>query len=650
MPELAKSVPLPASEIPVALFRQIMLWPLALHPHPAGADVIRGEVTRVVDLLTAAAVPDAPWQPVDDPAAHIGPPPDGDQAGWRAECYAEGVYFHEFVQGFLFSERTPRVVGAGSDDVPFRLFRRSDIVAVDVTLGEWVDGREARTLHLEVERINLYLFRTGAAILVVETVHDRNVAANDLMLDVAQDCHDQFRRVYVPFALQGRRPPGLVVQSVVWHRKDDRPQPFDIDASAVTAMIDSYKPGPIDPDTDLGKRTPPLFEHWNWLLPKELPLANADRGIAPGQSYWRQVVDERMPTITTVSVTPADGELATRDPLHFYNATSEGDLMRLCFADSAGSPSTLPYDRRSLVDFEKNHMYQAFRERGTLYMGSGFAFVAYGAGRDFDTYVAAQHMRRHYFQLGLLAHLELASLLGLSSRISSVVMEYHPSRDDEKKLEDAMRTIQAEYLQFLHRFRFTGASNHVQAQAITDLWRRHLRLPEVFKDLHEEITSATDYLFNRATSRGAETVERLQVLGILGLMLALTFGLLSANLQTYGQWLGAVFRVLHAGLPSAGWKDAWANAPHLARPLVTLTLGMAVFATLGCVGLKRLHRREVRRLTSPPGRRPRSLRATLPPTTDQWVTGRLALVSVILWVVTVALAAYWGASTSWGFQ
>ena len=654
MPDSTECAPIPSSAIPVGLFRQIMLWPLALHPRSSGAGAasVHGEITKVVDILTAAAkaAPDTPWQPVDDPAAHIGPPPGGDQAGWRAACYAEGVYFHEFVQGFLFSERRPREAGSGLDDVPFRLFRRSDIVAVDVTLGEWAEDAEARALHLAVERLNLYLFRTGAAILVVETVHDRRTAQRELMLDEVQDFHDQFRRVYVPFAGPDHQPPGLVVRKVVWHQAGGALPPFEIDADVVKAMIHGYVPGPMDRHAILAGRTPPLFDHWRCLLPEGLALANTVQQSGSGQASWRHVVDERMPTITTVSVTSLDQDYPTRDPLCFYNATSRGDLMRLCFADGAGSPSTLPYDRRSLVDFEKDHLHEAFRDRGTLYMASGFAFVAYGAGRDFDTHVAAHHMRRHYFQLGLLAHLELACLLSFSSRISAVVMDYHPSRDDETKLEDGMRSIQAEYLQFLHRFRFTGASNHVQAQAITDLWRRHLRLPEIFKDLHEEITSATSYLFNRAASRGAKTVERLQVFGILGLMLALTFGFLSANLQVYGQWLGFAFHALHQSLQPGSGKTVWANGPHLVRPLVPLALGMAVFATLGWVGLKLLDRRELSKRMDRPCRRPRSHADKPRLTTDQWIIKGLLWASLALWGVVLILAAYWGFSTSWGFQ
>ena len=165
-----------------------------------------------------------------------------------------------------------------------------------------------------------------------------------------------------------------------------------------------------------------------------------------------------------------------------------------------------------------------------MFTASGYAFVAFGSGWFFDNVIAAVHMRRHYFQLGLLAHLELASLLSFSSRISRVVAEYDPVRHSAEWFERAMHAIEDEYLQYIHRFHFTGASNHVQARAITALLHKHLRLREVFDDLHLELTSATEYLFNRAASRAATMTERLSLIGLFGVIGSLGIGLLSMTL------------------------------------------------------------------------------------------------------------------------
>ena len=56
---------------------------------------------------------------------------------------------------------------------------------------------------------------------------------------------------------------------------------------------------------------------------------------------------------------------------------------------------------------------------------------------------------------------------------------------------------------------------------------KHLRLREIFDDLHLELTSATEYLFNRAASRAATMTERLSLIGLFGVIGSLGIALLS---------------------------------------------------------------------------------------------------------------------------
>jgi hypothetical protein len=324
-----------------------------------------------------------------------------------------------------------------------------------------------------------------------------------------------------------------VVRAVTWVSLDGEEKSFSVDAAALRRMVTSYlRDTTWDDATRLHRRPPPLFDHWHHLLRGALTLGAG--GAAPMDAWrWHPVMDERMPTLLTVSVTPAEPVLAMQDEHALMRATGDGDLVRLCFADGAGAGATFLYDVPDLA---------VYREAGTLFMVSGYAFVAYGAGGFFDNVVAAVHMRRHYFQLGLLMHLELASLLSFSSRITRAVAEYDPSARQEERFEQMMHTIEDEYLRFIHRFRFTGASNHLQARELTALWRRQLRLPELFDDLHTEITSAMQYLFNRAASRGARTVERLTIIGTLGLVAGLTFSFLGMNVLVQHDELREIFR------------------------------------------------------------------------------------------------------------
>ena len=633
----ARRFHLPADAIAVHQFREILIWPLALdlRPPPTAVD----EVSRAVDAAASEIGP--PWARVDDPSRHVPLPADGDPARWDADRYAEAVYFHEFVQRFLFAAR--KGAHAAGDQPPFHLFRRRDIQAVAVTLAGGSPA-EARTVVLDVERVNLYLFCTGAAILVLEVRARPEIAlagpdspgARPLHLSDVQDFHEQFRRTFIPFAAPpGVRRPGLVVRQVTWGLANGKAsETFQIDDATLDDMIRDYlNETDADPAAGPNRRSPPLFAHWRWLLSGALPLASRGPGNADG-TCWRPVMDERMPTLVTVSVTPADGAADAQGPLALMRATCDEDLIRLCYADGAGSAAYL-YDVDTRAAFRRGHVYSVFRDSGTLFLVSGYAFVAYGAGGFFDDVVAGVHMRRHYFQIGLLAHLELASLLSFSSRITRAVEACDRVRPEE--FARMMRAIEGEYLQFIHRFRFTGASNHLQAQQLTAMWRRHLRLAEIFEDLHMEITSATRYLFNCAASDDARMVKRLTIIGTFGLVGALTFSFLGMNILVQPAEMAAAFHYLMTLLGFApGRHDP---ALHPVRLIIgeaaAFSLALAVLALSASVFLRRVqHRTEADSMRRDGSGIDRSVTNLL-----WWIVGGAGLAavlgfggSVLLWV------------------
>ena len=589
---------IPASAIPVALFREILIWPLAprVSPDQAGEDATAAIMTNAARRIVSRS--GGVWEAVPDPSAHIPRPPDVDgETAWNAHRYAEGVYFHGFVRRFLFARRAPLAAGESPDMAPFRLFRRTGITSAHVTLG-LPEGKSGHQLCLSVERVNLYLFRTGVALLVLEVVAEPSRQPFPLTLADVQTFQDQFRRAYIPYSDSGL-PPDLVVRQVIWHETGKDPVPFTVDKAALSSMISQYL---VNTNTDSGPeahlRSPPLFQHWFWLLGGALPLANAIGAsaeiTAEDGPLWDHVVDERMPIISTISVTPRPGPFGPEPGSRYFLATARSDLVRLCFADGPGPAGSYPYDSSTLTAFETNHAYQAFRHEGTVFLASGFAFVAYGAGGFFDGIAAPVHMRRQYFQLGMLAHLELASLLGFSARISWLVDAFHPARHGPEWFEHRMQAIEHEYLQFLHQFRFTGASNHVQAQAMTDLWRRQLRLPEIARDLHEEITAATEYLYNRAASRMANSTERLSMIGLFGVIASVTIATLSMTLVAERKDAvrllcdGATWAVNALGRPAGActpYDQAWWLPEQLA---LTLILGgcFALMAKFGMVWMR----------------------------------------------------------------
>lgn len=488
-----------ASEIPLRLYRQILFWPLALHtPNSAEPKSSDETIEQVWEQIRA------PWTEIKDPRYHLSP--EGGlnsdlNEDWRSDSYAESHYFHDFVSDFLFQSNVRNAAAQ-----PFRLFQRTDIAGLSVA---WWDAitKSTITRQLAIERLNLYIFRTGTALLVLELratsavgKSKADVPPNWSLAD-AQGFHDMFRRTYIPYSLRinGTRLPGGVVSEVAWIGTDGFEQGcWKIDAARHDEDVRYYLPHTTDELTQAttssaaSSHRAPILPHWRHLLGDALVLEEGSEAAGP---TWRQTADERLPTMAYVSVT-APPPLS---PNHYYDALRRSDIVRLAFADGP-SAGDQPYHDCLLADFEARHAFDWFRHWGTRHLLSGYAFVSIGAGEDFDSFVA-MHFRRHYFQMGLLLHFTNVSLLAFSRAISVAAWEYQKAQHGKEAtaltaFADRIRQIDRDFLQFTHRFHFTGVSNQSQAVALFKMWKKLLGLPELHADLVEELRAARDYLHN----------------------------------------------------------------------------------------------------------------------------------------------------------
>jgi hypothetical protein len=125
--------------------------------------------------------------------------------------------------------------------------------------------------------------------------------------------------------------------------------------------------------------------------------------------------------------------------------------------------------------------------------------------------------------------MELASLLGFSGQVSRAVQRYGSGSENRENLEKCMSAIQEEFLQFVHRFRFTGVSNQLQAQELFELLRKNLKSQELFDDVQDEIAVANDFLRAEASDRATRSAEWLSLLGGIAVIIGVIFGFMSLN-------------------------------------------------------------------------------------------------------------------------
>ena len=526
-----------SADIPLTVFRQIFIWPLAAAPTGNASGEIQEEIEALAEHIGA------PWGRVPDPLYYL-ESQGGQIPPLSPEAYQEFVYFHGFVQRFLFGKKST-----------LSLYERSDVRTLEVHLTP--DGGPIR---LEVDRLHLYLFDIGVATLVVETSSE-----SPLTLADALTLGDYTRRAYPPFWVGSE--PGVYPHRMTW---------LDDEGTVVAGGAMEARSELIEHVRD--ERCAPVAAHWRRLLPEQVELEGYAKD---GGLRWRHVVDERMPTMTFVA-TDRVGDISC------------GDWVRLCFVDEAGADD-LPYAKAFLGDFEARYAYDRFWGEGVYrsrILTSGYGFAMASDTSNFSLNVLQTNFRRHYFQMGLVLHFQAAALLAISDGLSKAVVDYDRERRSAQhvgepagrlhKLKtrlygrsgDAHRQrfdrrigmLRNVLLSFTHLYWFTGLSNQVQGRELYDLWRDRLGLKALYDEVGAETREVDEYLRAQREEENTDANTRLMELATIGLPLALAIGFLGINV-IIGQ--------------EGGWTDcnSWA----------TVSAVFTVFCIAG-VGLVRLLR------------------------------------------------------------
>ncbi|MEI6560339.1 MAG: hypothetical protein WCO00_18220 [Rhodospirillaceae bacterium] len=464
-------------------FRQILLWPVHLMPVTGSFQGARRweELCRDGDL----------WSPVTDEF-----PADASQ--FQIRHYNEFVTFLPAVQRFLYGEaRRDR-----SGDSPIRVFRRSDVKMVRLTLKD-----RPEPVALSIAHVDLYFFYD-----IDVTLFTVEVYADDLELGLVQELLFRFGRAFPTGWDHEERGDHCLVRTE-W--LDDQ--------GRVLATSDFDQRGKFLA-TVCQERTAAISADWEFLLGPMVPDASA----RPGGLRFRQLEYSRMPLMAY---------LAFDQP----RALSRGDFARLVFAARSGPTDQLPVSESFLADFEAEYCYDRYwgldssQAANTRFLCSGQAFVVVGeAGQrlftDPEQGVLAQ-FRHQYFLLGLIAHFQKAALLMFADRLS-MAMNGLDIRDAErvKTFKRHIRTLFATFLRFTHRYWFREVSIHIPARPIFALFRRHHGTDALYDDIRVAVQDMAQYLEADGLRRQANTVVRLTVVTTFGLIGSIVTGLLGMNL------------------------------------------------------------------------------------------------------------------------
>jgi hypothetical protein len=467
----------------VRAFRQILFWPLRLMPLREGAPI-----RRHWEALPASGL----WHEVADEIT-------GDPAQFHERHYSEFVTFLPHVQRFLYGEGKSRARHDAAS--PIRVFRREDVKRVRLT------HPDAAVTLLAVEHVDLYFFHDlDVVILALE------VTGEDLPLARVQDVLFRFGRAY-PTYWNDDGSGGHCMQRVEW-----------LDTSGVVLAASDHEQRERFLAWVTRHRTPCIAAHWEFLLRPLVPHT-ADE---PGLVRYGQLEFHRMPVM---------GYLA----LESLSGLTRADFVRLGLVSAPGDEARLPCPEVYARDFEQRHCYdrywhaQGAEASGTRYLMSGDAFFMVGAAAD--TFFVDRRMlkpeqfRQQYLILFLIPHLQKAALLMLSDRLAETLSRLDIADPDSvRRFKRDIRLIKETFLRFAHRYWFHDVSDQLQAKAIYNASRDFLGSQTLYNEVREEIADMSDYLDSDSLRRQANTVVRLTVVTIFGLIGTVVTGFLGMNL------------------------------------------------------------------------------------------------------------------------
>jgi CorA-like Mg2+ transporter protein len=485
-------------------FRQILVWPLQLAPLPPGTAL------RTHWSAMRVAVDDHPWREVADEF-------DVDPARFQERHYSEFVTFLPYVRRFLYGEGkpAPRVdtAEAHANESPIRVFRRTDIAQVRVRF----DADTTRVF--EIAHVDLYFFFDIDVVIPVVEIH-----ADDLTLDEAENTMYRFGRAFPNFwDAEGHG--GHCVESAEWLAAD----------GTVLATSDFEQREKYLSHVCL-HRAPRFASHWDFLL---RPLV-AEHSDAPGLLRYQQVEYARMPLLAYLAMEDA-------------RSLTRADFVRLGLVTAPGGSTDLPYSERHVRDFEDRYCYDQFwndqraEHPGTRLMNCGHAFVMVGDASDpyfvDRNFGLLGQFRHQYFLLFLIPHFNKATLLMLSDRMADALNRLDVTDiETVKEFKIVIRGLLEVFLRFTHRYWFHEVSDQPQARDLYKMTIGFLATDALYAEVRESIEGMSSYLDSDSLRRQANTVVRLTVVTIFGLIGTVATGFLGMNVFALAE-LSALDRI-----------------------------------------------------------------------------------------------------------
>jgi membrane protein YqaA with SNARE-associated domain len=470
-------------------FRQTLLWPVQLMP-----DSEQTKIQRPWDVLKN--IPDTPWREIADEFSMA-------TQALSEVRYQEFVTFMPFAQRFLYGEGKHGGEAGGYGESPIHIFTRNDVTQVRVTL-----KNEAEPIVLKVSHIELYFFYDIDVAFLAMEVCGKNIA-----LRTAMDILYRLGRTY-PNYWEENGDAGHCAKSIEW-----------LDKNGEVLSSSDYQDKSRYLSFVKENHVACVSLHWEFLMQ---PLVQ-HYSNCPGEIRYREVEYQRMPLMAY---------LAFDD----VNSLTRADLIRLGLVTQPWDSDTLPFTEAFLENFEKNHCYDRYWDEQkrdpwstTRIMCTGQNFIVVGSSKHRvftnDKTGIKNNYQSQYFLLFLIAHFQKVTLLMLSDRMVQAISRLNIENSESiKTFRHRIRQVVGVFLRFTHRYWFESISDQAVSKDLFRMLHKQLNTADLFEKTRRRIMDMAEYLEGEEIKRQADTVVRLTVVTILGLIGTMTSGILGMNI------------------------------------------------------------------------------------------------------------------------
>lgn len=470
-------------------FRTTLLWPLQIRPGFYGDNV------QPIRTLLKGSGQACDWKLVDDEFTE-------NPADFQERHYKEFITFLPAVQRFLYGEG--RSKGREPDDpalpAPVEVYRRHDVKGLRV----WVRP-DSQPVFLQTAHLDLYLFMDEDVVLL-----NLEVWADSLPLPEVLDLLYRFGRAY----------PAGWEENGQGHHNLFRVEVVGVNDEVLAVSDSAEKERYLHFVCE--HRAPFVGSHWRHLL-KPLVLDHADE---QGDLRFRQVEFYRMPMMVFLAL-PNPRALTREDFIHITQVShvQPGDQIA-------------PIDP-ILQNLESHYFYDRYwtdtaEGPNTRFICTGNAMMVVGESHskyfmDAERGILAQFRHQH-FVVFMIAHFHRAALLSFSDFLSQAINDL-----DTRNHLSVMRfkrriwaTFQ-NFLTFTHRYWFHQVSELGHVRALFEKTRAHLETDDLYAEVKEQVAGMSDYLDSDSEREQSETVIRLTVVTVVGLIFSVVTGFFGMN-------------------------------------------------------------------------------------------------------------------------